>query len=139
MKISFVRTAVLTSATAIAMFVSVPQIARAQGAATQEQSGYHRRTPDEVVATLDSKLSLTDDQKAKIKPIVEERQQKMRTLSDSGGRRMRKAREAKSIMQDSDKKIDAILNEEQRKMYAEIKGQMREEAKQRRQARNSQN
>lgn len=136
---SSLRTAVLTSATAMATFVSAPHVARAQDAAPQEQSGYPRRTPDEVVATLDSKLSLTDDQKVKIKPIIEERQQKLRTLSDSGGRRMRKAREAKSIMKDSDKKIDAILNEEQRKKYAEIKDQMREEAKQRRQARNSQN
>jgi hypothetical protein len=74
------------------MFAATPLPARAQSAG-QEQSGYHRRTPDEVVAALDSKLSLTDDQQAKIKPIIAERPDKMRALADSGGRRMKKARE----------------------------------------------
>lgn len=131
--------AILVSAVTLAMFVSTPQMAWPQQPASQEHSGYHRRTPDEVVADLGSKLSLSDDQKAKIKPIIEERQQKIRTLADSGGRRMKKAREMKSIMKDSDKKINAILNEDQRKRYAELKDQMREEAKERRQERNTQN
>ena len=134
------KMAILAAAAAVAMLVSAPKTAWSQDqSATQEHSGYHRRTPNEVVADLGTKLSLSDDQKAKIKPIIEERQQKMRALADSGGRRMKKAREMKSIMKDSDKKIDTILNEDQRKKYAELKDQMREEAKERRQERNTQN
>jgi hypothetical protein len=42
-------------------------------------------------------------------------------------------------MKDSDKKINAVLSETQQKRYAEIEEEMRAEAKQRRQERNSQN
>ncbi|HUM03963.1 MAG TPA: hypothetical protein VLT90_00785 [Terriglobales bacterium] len=87
----------------------------------------------------DSKLSLSDDQKAKIKPIIEERQQKMQALAGSGGRRRKKAREMKSIMEDSDKKITAVLNDDQKKTYAEVKQQMREQAQDRRHNRNREN
>jgi hypothetical protein len=81
------------------MFVAVPQMAQAQDAGSaQEQSGSHRRTPDEAVAALDSKLSLTDDQKVKIRPIIAERQERMRALADSGGRRMKKARDDKTML-----------------------------------------
>ena len=88
MKKSVVKQPLLVFAATVALFAA-PQIAHAQDApaqdsAGQEQSGRHRRSPDEVVAMLDSKLSLSDDQKAKIKPIIEERQQKMQALAGSG-------------------------------------------------------
>ena len=137
---SAVRKPILTIAAVVALFVSAPQIFAQQDAPpAQDQAGRHRRSPDEVVDMLDSKLSLSDDQKAKIKPVIEERQQKIQALSDSSGRRRKKARQMKSIMEDSDKKISAILTEEQRQKYKEVKDQMREQAKARRQERNSQN
>jgi len=124
---------------AVVALPAVPQICAAQDAPpTQTQSGRQRRTPDEVVAMLDSKLSLSDDQKAKIKPIIEERQEKIRALAGSSSRRRKKMREMKSIMEDSDKKINAVLNDEQRKQYKEIEDQMREQAKARWRDRNSQ-
>jgi periplasmic protein CpxP/Spy len=134
-----VKTALFSAVATVGLLISAVPITRAQDAsASQGQSVYHRRTPDEVVAALDSKLSLNSDQKAKIKPIIAERQEKMQALADSGGRRMKKAREMKSIMKDSDKKIKAVLNEDQQKKYAEIKQEMREQAKQRRDEHNRQ-
>lgn len=120
----------------MAFFASAAQIAAAQdttdpNGSTQKQADRERRSPEEVVAMLDSKLSLSDDQKAKIQPIIEERQAKMRALAGSSERRRKKGREMKSIMEDSGKKINAILNEAQKKKYKEIEDQMREQAKER--------
>jgi periplasmic protein CpxP/Spy len=133
-----VKTAILASVVTVGILVSGPQIAQSHDA-PPGQSGYRRRTPDELVVALASKLSLSDDQKAKIKPIIEDRQEKMRALAESGRHRMKKAHAMKSIMKDSDKRINVLLNKDQQKKYAEIKEQMREQAKQRRQESNAQN
>jgi Spy/CpxP family protein refolding chaperone len=86
--------------------------------------------PDQVVAMMSSKLSLTDDQKTKITPIIADRQQKIQALkADTSMRKMKKAREAKSIMGDSDKKIEAILTDDQKQKYAAMKEQMKEKMK----------
>jgi phosphotransferase system IIB component len=83
---------------------------------------------------MSSKLNLTDDQKNKITPVIADRQTQMRALmADTSGRRMQKARKAKSIMSDSDKKIEAILTNDQKKIYAEMKEQMKEQLQARRQ------
>jgi Spy/CpxP family protein refolding chaperone len=97
-------------------------------------------TPEEAVARMSNKLNLTDDQKAKITPVIADRQTKMRALmADTSGRRMQKARKAKSIMSDSDKKIEAVLTSDQKKTYAEMKEQMKEQMQARMQQRNSGN
>lgn len=137
------KKSVLALAGTLTLFLSAPQFTTAQDAtaqgSSQNHAGRYHRSPDEVVDMLDSKLSLSDDQKAKIKPIIEERQQKIQALSDSSGRRRKKAREMKSIFGDSDKKINAVLNDGQRQKYKEIEDQMREQAKARWHDRNSQN
>ena len=113
------------------LVVSVPRVAVAQDASTnQAQSGRHWPSPDEVVAKMDGKLSLSDDQKAKITPIIAERQEKMKSLASEGGRRRKKAREMKSIMEDSDKKIKALLSDDQKKKYDELQQEMRQERRQ---------
>lgn len=97
-------------------------------------------TPEETVARMSNKLNLTDDQKAKITPIIADRQTQMRALmADTSGRRLRKARKAKSIMSDSDKKIEAVLTPDQKKTYEEMKEEMREKMRSRMQQRNGSN
>jgi Spy/CpxP family protein refolding chaperone len=91
-------------------------------------------TPEEAVTRMSSKLNLTDDQKTKITPIIADRQTQMRALmADTSSRRMQKARKAKSIMSDSDTKIEAVLTSDQKKIYAEMKEQMKEEMQARKQ------
>jgi len=114
-----------------AVVASFSQFAVAQDASSsQAQSGRHWPSPDEVVAKMDSKLSLSDDQKAKITPIIAERQEKMKSLASEGGRRRTKAHEMKAIMNDSDKKIKALLTDDQKKKYDELQREMREERRQ---------
>ena len=91
-------------------------------------------TPEEAVARMSSKLNLTDEQKTKITPIMADRQAQMRALmADTSGRRLQKARKAKSIMSDSDKKIESLLTSDQKKAYAEMKEQTKEQMQARRQ------
>ncbi len=91
-------------------------------------------TPEETVTRMSSKLNLTDDQKIKITPIIADRQTQMRALmANASGHRMQKARKAKSIMSDSDKKIEAILTSDQKKTYAQMKEQTKEQLQARRQ------
>jgi hypothetical protein len=135
-----VKKEVLCIAGLLALMASLPQAARAvpQEAASQEQAARKAPTPDEVVAMLDSKLSLSDDQKAKITPIIADRQQQIRALAaDQSMRRFQKARKMKSIFEESDNKIKALLNDQQKQQYSQIEQQMREQAKERRQERAS--
>src|SRR5512146_1215486 len=92
----------------------------AQTQDTQQAGTRQMPSPDDVVQRLGEKLNLSDDQKAQIKPIIADRQQKMQALrSDTSLRRGQKGRQMKSIMEDSDKKINAILTADQQKQYAE--------------------
>ena len=103
-----------------------PQDSQAPAAASQATPP----SPDQVVAMMSSKLSLTDDQKTKITPIIADRQQKMKALkADTSMRKMKKAREAKSIMDDSDKKIEAVLTAEQKPKYEQMEAEMKEKMK----------
>jgi uncharacterized membrane protein (UPF0182 family) len=97
---------------------------------SSDQASSSPPTPDQVVAMMSSKLALTDDQKAQITPIVAERQQKMAALkANTSMRKLKKAREAKSIMGDSDKKIEAVLTDDQKTKYAAMEEQMKEKMK----------
>jgi Spy/CpxP family protein refolding chaperone len=97
-------------------------------------------TPEEVVAKMSGKLNLSEDQKTKIAPVIADRQTKMKALmADTSGRRMQKARKAKSIMSDSDKKIEAVLTSDQKKTYAQMKEEMKEQMQARRQQGNAGN
>jgi periplasmic protein CpxP/Spy len=89
-------------------------------------------SPEQVVGMLANKLSLSDDQKKAILPIIADRQQKMKALlSDTGSSRMQRGREARQIMSEGDAKINAILTPDQQAKYAQIEEQMREQMKQR--------
>jgi hypothetical protein len=121
----------------LALLAIVPQAALAaqEPATGQDQAGRTWPTPDQVVSRLSTKLGLTDDQKAKITPIIADRQEKLRALADSSMRRRKKARKMKSVFEDSDKKIKAVLNDDQRQKYTEMEQEMRDQARQRMQER----
>lgn len=91
-------------------------------------------SPEEVVAKLDSKLSLTADQKAKITPIIADRQSKIKALqADTSTPRVRKMRNMKQIMEESDTKIKATLTDDQKKKYDEMQQEMRDKMQEHRQ------
>jgi Spy/CpxP family protein refolding chaperone len=107
--------------------VSLTPLSAFQGQASDNstQSGaMSALSPDQVVQRLGDKLQLTDDQKAKITPIIADRQEKLKSLqADTSERKMKKARKMKGILEDSDKKITALLTATQKKQYDELKQQ----------------
>jgi hypothetical protein len=123
---------ILTTSLLIIALLPTAMTATCSGqAAAQQSGGLEPRTPDQVVAFLDSKLHLSPDQKAQIEPIIADRQQKLRDLRDSSSPRLRKAHKLKSIFQDSDKKIEAVLTDQQKPEYQQIREQMKEQIRDR--------
>lgn len=105
-----------------------------------QRSATNSRSPEAIVNRLAEKLNLTADQKSQITPIIADRQQKLSDLrADTSLRRGQRMRQAKSIFEDSDKKINAVLNDQQKQQYAQLEQQMRQEMKQRRQNQGSDN
>jgi hypothetical protein len=93
-------------------------------------------SPQEVVSRLQTKLSLSAEQTRALTPIIASRQEKLKmVLADTSTRRMKRRRELKQIVTESDKQINALLTPPQQKQYGEIEKQLHEELKQRMQER----
>ena len=81
----------------------------------------HHMSPDEELQRLDKSLKLTDDQKASIKPILEDRQKKMESLhSDTSLSREDRMTKMRSIMDESNGKIRDVLNDDQKKQFDDM-------------------
>ncbi|MDB6104858.1 MAG: hypothetical protein JWO52_4857 [Gammaproteobacteria bacterium] len=121
------------------LYAAEPQTAAEQGTAAGAAPTAAAPTaaaafppPAEVVSRLQIKLSLSADQASAITPIVASRQERLKAvLSDTGARPLKRRRELREIVADSDKQINALLTPEQQKQYAEIEKQLHEELKQR--------
>ncbi len=69
-----------------------------------------------MLKTTFAALSLSDQQKSTITPIIASRRQKLQTKT--------------ALMEDGDAKFKAILTPDQQQKYAQIEAQMRRQAKQ---------
>jgi hypothetical protein len=77
------------------------------------------RSPNDIVNTLAKHLSLTEDQKSKILPIIIERQRKIQEVWTSSTLFVRqKQGQVRGINEDSDRRINALLTGDQQKAYA---------------------
>ena len=95
----------------------------------QGMHGHHMMAPDpdKQIARMTTKLNLTADQQAQIKPILQDRQTQMMALhSDTTLAGPDKMAKMKSINQDTHAKVDAVLTDEQKKQWAEMQAQQRE-------------
>jgi protein CpxP len=106
-------------------------LANAQSDAQSGESGHrgHRQamSPDQQLERLTKMLSLTDDQKNQIRPILEDRQQKMQSLhSDSSLSREDRMSKARSTFEDSNNKIRAVLNDDQKQKFDQMQQRRRE-------------
>jgi len=76
---------------------------------------------DEHLQMLSQKLNLTDDQKAKIRPILEEHlKQRDTIMKDQSLSMEQKHEKMKTSMEDARAQIDPILNDEQKKQLTEM-------------------
>ena len=76
------------------------------------------RSANDVLNVLAKHLSLTEDQKSKILPIIVERQRKIQEVWTSSTLFVRqKQGQVRGINEDSDRRINALLTGEQQKTY----------------------
>lgn len=91
--------------------------------------------PDELASRLQSitaRLNLTEDQKAKISPILQQETADLRALKENTSlRRREKFRQFRDINQKASEQIRALLTPEQQPKYDELRAAARAEMKQR--------
>ncbi len=116
---------------ALGLPVSRPVHAQdAPAAATQPKF-----TPDQVIARYGKELSLTDEQKTRLKPIIADRQQGMLDLkADTSSRPREKMKKMQTLKASTDKRINAVLTPDQQKKYATMEAEQMEKMKERRQS-----
>ncbi len=113
-----------------------PERPRRDGAKTERPDGDHRqaRTPEQraqmTTDALEKKLALTADQKVKVYALNLERAKRMEKIMETD-KEERKAhmQRNKTLMEESDKKINQVLTSEQQKSYEAMKQESREKMK----------
>ena len=90
--------------------------------------GQHERmSPDQQLGHLAEALSLTDDQKSQIRPILEYRSQKMQSIhADSTLSSDDRRSKMHSLFDDSNSKIRAVLTDAQKQKFDEMQQRRRE-------------
>ena len=77
---------------------------------------------DDQIKHLSKKLNLTDDQQAKLKPILEDQRKQMDTIhSDSSLSREDRFSKMQTLRQSSDTEIKSVLNEDQQKSFDKMR------------------
>jgi Spy/CpxP family protein refolding chaperone len=113
----------------LALGACVPALAQDTGAPAPEQGrhgGPRQMNPDRQLERLTHNLNLTADQQAQIKPLLVARSEKMQALSQnqSLGEDDRRA-QMRTIHEEADTKINAVLNDDQKQKYAAMQQRMR--------------
>jgi len=122
MKPLFVLLIMLSGATAMSVHAQSPSQTSAPGS-MPVPAGH---SPSEVVEMLGKRLSLSDEQKSQILPIITERQQKIQALrNDASLPPQQRMSQVQVIMKDSDARINALLTPEQQQGYSQIEQGMR--------------
>ncbi|HEY2527203.1 MAG TPA: hypothetical protein VGJ20_04510 [Xanthobacteraceae bacterium] len=85
---------------------------------TAPETAIPGRTPEDTVNILAKRLSLTDEQKAKILPIIVERRRKIQEVWATSEQFVRQKQvQERGINKESDRRINALLNGDQQKAY----------------------
>src|SRR3954447_3336750 len=98
----------------------------AQATQNTDARPHHAPDPDRMAKHLGKKLNLSDHQVAQIKPVLEDRSQQMHTLrADASLSQQDRRSKAHQIMQDSNTKIEAVLNDTQKQQFEDMLQQRR--------------
>jgi len=84
-------------------------------------------SPDQQLGRLSKTLNLTDDQKGQIRPILEDRSQKMQSIhAESALAADDKRAKMRGVFDDSNGKIRAVLNDTQKQKFDEMQKRRRD-------------
>jgi Spy/CpxP family protein refolding chaperone len=92
------------------------QAAPPEGAPPQDQMRQRGPNPEREIAQLTEALALTPDQQTQVKALLKERREKVEALRSGGERPSREQMEG--VRKDTDAKINALLNDDQKTKYA---------------------
>ncbi len=128
---------ILAIALSVLLLFALNVVAQEQAPPSGQEQQQPRRpmmqTPQERLDNLAKELNLTDDQKAKIKPILEDEQKQIETMradtSMAPADRRTKMMEIRNKTNDS---IKAVLDKDQQKKYEDMMTRMRERRGERR-------
>ena len=82
---------------------------------------------DDQVKHMAKKLSLSDDQQAKLKPIIEDQRKQVEQIrDDSSLSREDRFSKMKSVHESSASQIKALLNDDQQKQFDKMQAERRE-------------
>lgn len=103
--------------------------------AQQRQIGTPEERASRQTARMKETLQLSPDQESSVAAINLKYAKQTQSLLETGGRNLKTAREAKSIMKSKDDELEKVLNKDQFKQYQDIKEEMRDAMKERRRQR----
>jgi Spy/CpxP family protein refolding chaperone len=120
------KTFLLVAGVVIMILLGIRMLA---GAPLPQYGGQHMRgrmTPEDQLARMNKQLQLTDEQQARIKPILEEQHKQMMDLrQDTSMSREDRIAKFREVRQQSLEKVKPILTPEQQKKWQEIQEQRR--------------
>jgi periplasmic protein CpxP/Spy len=108
-----------------------PQAGQQPGQGTGRGMGHRPMgSVDDQIKHLSKKLNLTDDQQAKLKPILEDQRKQMEAIhSDSSLSREDRFSKMQALRQSSDAQIKSVLNEEQQKSFDKMRAEQQDRMK----------
>jgi len=94
----------------------------AQPPQTAPATGHSAMSADAHLQMLSEKLNLTDEQKAKLKPILQDQEQQLRTLNDDTSlNQEQKTAKKKALHETFHEQINAVLTPEQQAKLKEMR------------------
>ena len=117
----------------LAIGAPVAQDNSGQAAPEGTHGGRPRMDPSRQVKMLTKRLNLSDDQQKQVLSILTDRQQQFENIrNDSSLSQQDRRAKMQSLREESDTKIKAVLNDDQKQKYDQMQQQMRERMQQRR-------
>lgn len=103
--------------------------------AQQRQIGTPEERASRQTARMKETLQLSPDQESSVAAINLNYAKQAQSLLETGGRNLKTAREARSMMKRKDDELEKVLSKDQFKQYQDIKEEMRDAMKERRRQR----
>ena len=111
---------------ALGSFLATSNLAMAQ----DQKSGQRRGGVEQRMERLNEQLKLTDDQKPKVKTVLEESQKERQQLrSESSGAPQERQKKMAAILEKENKKLKEILTADQYTKYEKMREDLRSAAK----------
>jgi len=118
------RWSILTILVLLAAGLTFAQPSQESQAPTPDKHAgmHHEESADQHLQMLSEKLNLTDDQKAKVKPVLQDQMQQMKAVrEDSSLSEEQKRTKMKSIHESMHEQINSVLTPEQQVKFKQMK------------------